>query len=311
MSIYNESEKWLRESIESILNQSFVNFEFIIINDNPDRELNNLLLNEYKSNDIRIIIIKNEINIGLTKSLNIALKLAKGKYIARMDADDISSLDRFSKQVNFLDSNKKYIACGSNYININKSGGKEKKIKLPETDAAIRSRIVLNNPIAHPTLMFRKDIISLNNLIYDESLKYSQDYKFIFDLSQLGKLYNHQELLLKYRINENQISKKYSKDQKYYGNRVRELIIINTLKKLNIDIKITREIYGDNSDSFLNELNLLKNKNHYVILNNIKLSLLIYSNNKFKLNHYLKLLFSGTIKFRRRLRIIKYLNNVC
>ena len=101
MSIYSEEEEWIRESIDSILNQTFSDFEFIIINDNPNRDKNNSLLTEYTRIDNRIIIITNEENIGLTKSLNKGLEIARGKYIARMDADDISLPTRFEKQVDF------------------------------------------------------------------------------------------------------------------------------------------------------------------------------------------------------------------
>ena len=311
MSIYSEPKNWIELSINSISNQSYKNFEFIIINDNPKRQINIELLEKYKNIDPRIVVITNKSNLGLTKSLNKGLKIATGDYIARMDADDISLPDRFLKQVNFLDSNKEYIACGSSYTNINQIGGKKQIINSPETDAEIRSRIVLNNPIAHPTLMFRKDLVRLNNLYYDESLKYAQDYKFIFDLSQIGKLYNLQELLLNYRISEYQISKNHSKDQIKFANTIREIIVIKTLKKININTKVTTEIYDTNTSRFFEELNLLKIKNQDVILNNIKLSLLIYSNRKFKLKHYLTMLISRKNTFKTRLRILKYFNNVC
>ena len=92
MSIYSEKEEWIKESIDSILSQTFRDFEFIIINDNPKRKQNENLLLEYSQKDNRIIVITNKENIGLTKSLNKGLSIAKGKYIARMDADIICSL---------------------------------------------------------------------------------------------------------------------------------------------------------------------------------------------------------------------------
>ena len=97
MSVYSEPKEWLISSINSILNQSFSDFEFIIINDNPTRSINSIVLNYFAITDSRVKIFENKSNIGLTKSLNKGLKLTEGKYIARMDADDISLPDRFFK----------------------------------------------------------------------------------------------------------------------------------------------------------------------------------------------------------------------
>ena len=102
MSVYNEPTEWITQSIDSILNQTFRDFEFIIINDNPEREENESLLNSYSQKDKRIVVIKNEQNLGLTKSLNIGINEAKGDYIVRMDADDYSFPERFEKQVQFM-----------------------------------------------------------------------------------------------------------------------------------------------------------------------------------------------------------------
>lgn len=98
MSVYSESEKMLRQSIDSVLNQSFRDFEFIIVNDNPERIEIIQLLRYYMEKDNRVKVFSNEINKGLTKSLNIAAKKSNSKYIARMDADDISDITRFDRQ---------------------------------------------------------------------------------------------------------------------------------------------------------------------------------------------------------------------
>ena len=116
MSVYNEPEEWMRVAIDSILGQTFTDFEFIIINDNPKRKLNREILSDYAKQDKRIVILENEENIGLTKSLNKGLKVAKGKYIARMDADDISLSDRLEKQVNFMEEHPEVGVCGANIL---------------------------------------------------------------------------------------------------------------------------------------------------------------------------------------------------
>lgn len=113
MSIYNEQESWLKMSIDSILHQTYSNFEFIIVNDNPQRTLNRNLIEHYQKLDERIVYIENHVNIGLTKSLNLAIAVAKGDYIARMDADDYSFPTRLEKQITFLSKNCDIIAVGT------------------------------------------------------------------------------------------------------------------------------------------------------------------------------------------------------
>ncbi|MBD5303949.1 MAG: glycosyltransferase [Bacteroides sp.] len=212
MSVYNEPLQWVDSAIKSILNQTFSDIEFIIINDNPLSEDLDNFLNLYAEKDSRIKIIKNRENIGLTKSLNIGLSHANGKYIARMDADDISHKDRFRKQVNFLDSNPDVTVCGT-------------KIKLfgsrmPffchtifESDEDIRGQMLLNSGFAHPTVMIRRSVLTENNIRYDENFKTSQDYKLWWDLKDYGKYANIPEVLLNYRVSKSQISKIYSQQQ--------------------------------------------------------------------------------------------------
>ena len=194
---------------------------------------------------------------------------------------------------------------------INKFEKKNKIVKLPESDTEIRNRLVLSTPMGHPTIMFRRSTLIENNLFYDESLKYSQDYKFIFELSRLGKLHNLQEILLKYRISENQITKIYSKQQGNYANRIREVIIIETLKKLKINTEISQGFFSININSFFKELRSFKYNTHNLTLNSIKLSLLIYGESQISLTNYLFFLFSKNNTFVNRLRIIRYFKNVC
>jgi len=144
MSVYNGS-KYLAEAIESILHQSYTDFEFLIINDGST-DLSEKIIKSY--NDRRINYIKNNENIGLTRSLNKGLCLARGKYIARMDADDISMPDRFKEQVDFMEKNENVVACGT-FIEL--FGIKTGKIKYPIKDKEIREKFIFNPPLAHPT----------------------------------------------------------------------------------------------------------------------------------------------------------------
>ena len=115
MSVYKEPVEWLHESIDSILNQTFSGFEYIIICDNPEYEEGILLLKGYAKKDNRIRLIFNKENIGLTKSLNIGISIAQGDYIARMDADDISEAKRFEKQLDFFESNPDFDFCSTSF----------------------------------------------------------------------------------------------------------------------------------------------------------------------------------------------------
>jgi glycosyltransferase involved in cell wall biosynthesis len=232
MGIYSENEIWLKDSINSILNQTFTQFEFIIINDNPERELNTSILNEFKLSDKRIIVINNEKNLGLTRSLNIGLKLAKGKYIARMDADDISLPNRFSKQFSFMEAHKEVVACGS-FIKI---FGKINRVdtSLPTSYESFRNVLLLKNPLPHPTAFIRNEILKKNSITYDENLKFSQDFGLWANLSMYGALSNIPKILLKYRVTDNQISISSKSGQISCAQSVRKGLLRKELKRMNI-----------------------------------------------------------------------------
>jgi glycosyltransferase involved in cell wall biosynthesis len=241
MSIYSEPEEWLREAIDSILNQTFTDFEFIIINDNPKRNLNDIILGEYQSKDNRIIIVKNEENLGLIKSLNIGLRMAKGKYIARMDADDISLLTRLEKQFSYMELNPQVIACGSWIKLFGLVKGKYKKHYQVKYDDIITFFFIFS-PFAHPTLFLRNAVLKSKNLHYDENFEHAEDYRLAFELIKNGELSNIPEVLLKYRINSNQISKIYSNVQIENSSKIRRLAIDYFLKQLNLYLPIPQKV---------------------------------------------------------------------
>lgn len=223
MSIYNEPEEWLRESIESILNQSFSDFEFIIINDNPAREFNEVLLREYEKKDSRIAIINNDVNIGLTKSLNKGLKIARGKFIARMDADDISLRLRFEEQLKFFYRNPEVSIVGTSARLV---GEKNKNWRVYKQGEFLKCLFLQGNFIIHPSLMMKRDVVSDIGLRYDPYFLKSQDYDFIVRASKRVKISNIDKILLSYRVHYAQTSKLNRHTQKYYGNeiRIRQLV---------------------------------------------------------------------------------------
>ena len=227
MSICNEPEEWLRKSIDSIINQTFSDFEFIIINDNPECEQNRLLLDDYQAKDNRIVIINNDVNIGLTRSLNKGLAKVKGEFIARMDGDDISHKDRLEIQYNFMIANSEIGACGS-YIKI--FGDNTRIDKSFYLDSIhIKSSIIYSNPIPHPTAFIRQATLKKHLIFYDENYTCAQDYKLWSDLAPFTKLANIPKVLLSYRVQKMQISQLRDTTQKGLAKKIRMSEIKNYL----------------------------------------------------------------------------------
>lgn len=206
MSVYN-GEKYLVQAIDSILNQTYQNFEFIIIDD-CSTDNSSHILQEYAKKDSRIKIIKKEKNIGIKgfiENLNLGISIAEGKYIARMDADDISLPERFQKQVIFLENNPKISMIGAQIDFINEKneiiGEKTGALEHEEIVKKMTSQIQL----FHPVIMFRNH----QNIKYREKFIYCEDYDLYLNLITQGKkLANINEKLLHYRILESSISRK-------------------------------------------------------------------------------------------------------
>lgn len=256
MSVYNEPELWLKKSIYSILNQSFPDFEFIIINDNPQNELNQEILKEIKLSDDRIIILNNEKNIGLTRSLNMGLAIARGKYIARMDADDISLADRLRVQYDFMEQNPQCVVCGAAFRTLTGSYNNGKDFVFPCSNEEIRQLLLLDNCIPHPTAIIRNSVLQRYSIKYDEKFKYSQDYALWCLLAKYGELRNISDILLYYRISDSQISSSKRREQANYVYEIRRNYLkyigeendvigegfIQNLKKTNIQERLKREM---------------------------------------------------------------------
>lgn len=199
MSVFNE-ERYLRISIESILNQTFADFEFVIINDGSD-DSTRTILDEYENQDKRIMVIDQE-HSGLAKSLNKVITVARGKYIARMDADDIAMPHRLEKQVNYLDTNPAIGILGSNAQMIDLNGKYLRQRLMPSTGLNIIWTILISNPFIHPTIMIRRDILIENNLTYDETYTASQDYDLWTRMLKYTQGANLNEQLIEYRIGQ-------------------------------------------------------------------------------------------------------------
>lgn len=215
----------LKLAIESILRQTYKNFEFIIISDGSEKDFR--IIKEYK--DDRIKILKNEESIGLTKSLNRALKIAKGEYIARMDSDDISLKNRFKVQIAFLEKNKDVDICSTYGIYIGEKKGYKIDIFNKINDK--KAELLINNSILHPAAMIRAKFLKENNLEYNESFKYSQDYDLWARSCQITNIDIIPKFCMKYRIHKNQISIIKKNEQRELCKKIYEY----NLGKLNIN----------------------------------------------------------------------------
>lgn len=222
MSVYNGQE-YLRESIESILNQTYENFEFIITDDgSKDISLN--ILKEYLRKDSRIKLVINDSNKGLIYSLNNMLNLSKGKYIARMDADDISLKNRIEEQVKFMEKNDDISMISSSYQAFkDRYFFLKKNIQFITGFEEIKSSLLFRNYICHPAVMIRKEIIKKYNLKYNPEDKGMEDYGLWLKLSKKEKIIILPQILLKYRYLSNSISANVLKKENSYKNTLKNI----------------------------------------------------------------------------------------
>ena len=212
MSVYNEKESYLRLAIESILNQTYSNIEFIIVNDDPDNNAICTILAEYAEKDSRIILITNERNIGLDRSLNHGLSYVSGDYIARMDSNDFSYPDRLEKEFCFLkDNDYDFVACFHNTID--KDGQIVTHAKpLKYTDRLLHDTLFYSNFIAHPAWLVKRNVFSeLNGYRH---IFGAEDYDFILRAIEKGfKIGIIDETLIDCRTLNNSLSGAYKLEQ--------------------------------------------------------------------------------------------------
>lgn len=203
LPVYN-AEDYVQDAIQSILNQTFTDFELIILNDGSTDQSEFKIL---QFSDSRIRYIKNEVNLKLISTLNLGLKMALGKYIARIDADDIALPQRFARQVDFLEKNFDYGIVGSFAETF---GNKSEVLKYAEEDEDIRYAFITHNPFIHSTVMIRSIILHKNNLKYSHDQLHVEDYALWIDILEVSKAKILSEILIKYRVHNQQISEVYS-----------------------------------------------------------------------------------------------------
>jgi glycosyltransferase involved in cell wall biosynthesis len=196
MSVYND-RRYLPESIGSILVQSHADFELLIVDDGSTDGSSDYLRNLA---DPRVRVIQNHSNLGLTRSLNIGLNQSTGKFVARMDADDIAMPQRLRRQVQFLDKETGVGVVGTSRTLISDAGRALAEAPAVTHDLGIRWKCLLGNPLAHPTVMLRLDVLNRHKLRYDERYETAQDYELWSRLLPVTKAANLPEPLVRYRL---------------------------------------------------------------------------------------------------------------
>ena len=209
MPAFNVDIPVLEESVNSILSQTFRDFEFIIIDDCSTNGFYSFF-KEFQ--DERIRLIRNTEHLGITKSLNIGFREARGKYIARMDGDDISLPTRFERQFAFMESHPDVIVCGTNVEFFGMTSANYiRKITDMET---YRVELLFGNPgPMHPTAFFNRELLQRYQIAYDEKLEYAQDYGLWVEISRLGQVAILEDILLRYRMHDYQISQSFREKQ--------------------------------------------------------------------------------------------------
>lgn len=217
MPVYRTDPLYLLASVGSILNQTFTDFEFLILDDCPNDNRADLIKSFH---DPRIIYLQNDKNLGITPSRNKLIEMAKGEYLAVMDHDDISLPTRFEKQVAYLDAHKNVGVVGClaetfpNHIDL----------YHPEKDEDIKAALTCRCAILHPASMIRKSVLTDNNIRYEERYSPAEDYCLWLRLMECTDFYNIQEVLFRYRHHERNTTARQISKMVYAGEELMYMI---------------------------------------------------------------------------------------
>lgn len=236
MAIYNE-ERFICQAIESIINQTYKNLELIIIDD-CSKDGTFKAIEKYLLNEKRIRYLCNDSNIGLARSLNRGIDISLGKYVARMDGDDISLVQRLKRQVEYLTSHDNCAVVGTGTIIIDEDGSKLFNMVPPEDHRVLKKILKTRNPFTHGSLMFNKKIL-VEHGTYDSKLRGCEDYELLLRLSEKHEIANINEMLFCWRKTirgESNLKRKELRERTTLARRV------FTAKKQS-DIKLLTELY--------------------------------------------------------------------
>lgn len=222
MPVYNVGA-YVSEAVTSVLNQTYTDFELLIIDDgSTDDTLQKLTA----FNDPRIRIVSFEKNHGIVHALNQGIRMAEGELIARMDGDDVCLPQRLARQVDFLDHYPHVGVCGTNVQVLNTG----EKMVFPQDPHELKVRLLFSCPIVHPSVMIRRYILEEHHAYYDIDYQYAEDYALWVSLSDLTYLSNVQEVLVLYRRHESQVTSRYA----HIGLRNTDRIRMKQLHRLGI-----------------------------------------------------------------------------
>lgn len=251
MSVFN-GELYVEQCIESVISQTFEDFEFLILDDASTDRTNEIIK---KNKDKRIKLIKNEKNLGLTKSLNLLIEMARGEYVARLDADDICMNERFQKQKTFLDQNKSIGMVASNCDIINENSDLLYNHCPQSNDTAFKWSFLFRNPIRHSTAMMRKEVLNKIGK-YNESFEFSQDYELWNRIKNHSAIAVIPETLARIRVHEKSISNSMIEKQCYFADIVsKEQIEYHLKKSISLEeIKKLKLIYFYKNPIQINEI---------------------------------------------------------
>lgn len=199
MPAYN-AEHYIAEAIDSILNQTYSDFELIIVNDGSQDKTEEIVLSY---SDDRIKYLKNETNLGICKTLNKGINVAKGRYIARMDSDDISLPSRLGTQFIFMERHPNIVVAGSDII-IFGDGISPHLGAMLHNPQECKAGLLFNSCFAHPSVIIRKEVLEKEHLIYKDEYKGLEDFELWWQLAKYGDLTNIHKPLLKYRRHSQQ-----------------------------------------------------------------------------------------------------------
>lgn len=306
MSVYREPVEWMRQAIDSILGQTFSDFEFIIVNDCPERNDNDALLAQYQQKDKRIVLLRNEKNIGLTRSLNRALRQANGRYVARMDADDISRPQRLERQVALMDNNADVIVCGTRYKNFGHRtllGMLTNNHWVRLNDNEIKAQLLTTSCFVHPTVIIRRDILTLNNIEYDENYRTAQDYRMWEQLRHFGKYANLKEELLWLRISKSQISSTHGSNQLDGRTAIRKRCIVEWLESCGLTDLLEINDVAQQRKMLLKVVDGDRHNPYFRSL----MQTLYYSNSRHRLRTLLQAIATGDIFFYNNAEKLRFI----
>lgn len=260
MPCYN-SESYITRAIESVLNQTFKEFELIIVDDGS---IDGTRKEIKRSKDKRILYIYNSKNCGNYAARNQGMSFARGKYVCVMDADDLALPNRFSVQLQYLETHKRVAAVGALSEIIDDRDRTIGFIDRPSKPSAIKVSLLKDNCLTHSTLMMRRHLIKKYGLFYNEWYKFSADYDLIVRLSNLFPVWNLRETLLKYRVHSKQISAISRFPQIEFAdhvrrNQLRQFGLFPNEKEVELHLKLMKEAYiGDDElqlcENWLNKL---------------------------------------------------------